>query len=242
MKKILLITSILFLAYSCTAQKAITGKLDYWPNGKTDVITIKDGPEKIGSVDEKGMITIPLKEDYLKKASKQKDTANTNSQKWEVATLTVWNVFACTNQKLELKNVDQPITKLSSYGVFDLADIEKKKKYGFFIAANSKKFAEAYTSYGQKNAEKGYAIDYYYVAESAQIKGICYTVKYTGNNDENFEIKKIYNLNFKKGWNIVKYQIEELHTAQDGKVYASTSSYETLENVPEDIQYIFFED
>ena len=55
-------------------------------------------------------------------------------------------------------------------------------------------------------------------------------------------MKMVYNLNLKKGWNIIQYQIEELYTAENGKTYASVSGYETLENLPENTQYIFFEE
>ena len=51
-----------------------------------------------------------------------------------------------------------------------------------------------------------------------------------------------YQLEFKKGWNLVQYEIAEIFTDKDGLTYALKTNYKTLDKLPEAIQYFYFED
>lgn len=240
MKYIFTLIIILSLT-SCSAQ-IFTGTLDKWEQKKAEVVTGLMKPKVIGTIDENGNFNISLPENYLEAKQKKIEEENSNSENWNSSLLTVKQVFNCYGDSLQVTNGDQYLTTLGTMSVFDLVNMKEKKKYGFFLAASSKTFAEAYASFGQKNAKQGFVVDYYYVSEPAMVKGTCLTVKYTGNNDENFEKKTDYNLNFKKGWNIVKYKIEEVYKSSSGKTYAKNISYSTCPEFPKNIVFAYFKD
>ena len=63
---------------------------------------------------------------------------------------------------------------------------------------------------------------------------------YALNQEESYMAKNIYELDFKPGWNIVKYEVLELFEDRDGKTYASMALWKTLDELPSDVQYIYF--
>ena len=52
--------------------------------------------------------------------------------------------------------------------------------------------------------------------------------------------KNICELNFKLVWNIVKYEVVEVFEDRDGKTYESVALWKTLDELPADVQYIYF--
>jgi len=240
MKKFTLFLSF-FAAYQILlAQEVFTGTLESWDMGKGDIVTGMREFMVIGSVDEEGVFTIPLDDDYLEKVKELIQKTNENSD-WKASLMSIQRAYGnCRDGDVELTNGEQPLMALSTMNTFMIGDLEKDKGYGHFMVASSPEFAESVASFGQKDAVKGYVLDWYYLEEPSTVEGTC-TIKTVAQNQEGVYNKKtVYDLNFEKGWNLVKYEYAKLYEDSEGKVYPAEIKYETIDEIPEDVQYPFF--
>lgn len=238
-----LITFITFTFTICSysmAQETLTGTLSSWNQGKADIIMGMTGePFAIGTLDESGVFSIPLTDDILVKTKKAMAEYNSGSSGGQFRLNTLEKAFSCWGgDSLKVENGDQHATTLATMGTMQIADLEQKKMYGDFMATNSEAFANYFTSFGQLDAVKGFYLNWYYLEEPASIKGQCADETYARNQKDSYQEIKAYNFNFKKGWNIVKSSVEETYTDSDGKTYASKWTYRTIDEVPEETQYI----
>ncbi len=243
MKKNASILFMTLLALSLSAQNAIKGSISDWNKGKGDVIVGMMEPTVIGSIDESGAFTIPLQPNFLDDVKKQIEEENKNSKNgWTSSLMTLEKVFGCYNDTLQVVNGDQPISKLTQMGAFRAVNIAEKKRLGYFFAANSQEFANTMMSVGSYNFQKGYYIDWYFVDEAGSVKGRCEEEAYALNQKEIYPRNTTYNVELKPGWNMVKYEITEIFTDNEGHTYPQETVYTTLDALPENTQYIFFED
>ena len=104
---------------------------------------------------------------------------------------------------------------------------------------SSREFITSYFSLGKKDFVTGYYIDFYYVNEDASVKGVCKTESYTLDMQNTFFLTHVYDIDLKKGWNIVKIAVTEVYEDQEGHVRPLSYEMITLEKLPEDVQFIF---
>jgi hypothetical protein len=237
----LFIVAILIGFFNCSAQEAISGKLSSWEHGPADVIMMMTGePFAIGTVDESGDFNIPLKDDILEKTKKAMAAQNESSSGGRFTSNPLNVAFSCDKgESLKIENGDQVPTTLATMGGFTVASLEKKKMFGSFMIASSEEFAEAFSSYGQKDALPGYYLNWYYLEEPASIKGTCALNEFSVSGKDKYQISTTYKLQFKKGWNLVKVSVNDTYTHSEGKVYSSKFSYNTIKEMPKDVQYVF---
>lgn len=242
--KSIYIVGALFLFFQVSfSQSVFKGTLDEWNGDTGEIIVGFMDPTIIGHVDNAGHFEIPLVLDYLEEAKKQVEDENKNSKDgWSTSLITLEKAFSCYTDSLSIQNGDKPIGKLSMMGVFTLVNMEKKKRFGSFMVASSKEFAESILDYAAYQVQKGYYLDWYFVDEDGSVNGNCTIDSYALNQEEMYTSVTHYNLQFKKGWNILKYEVTELFTDRDGHTYPQEVTYSVLEEVPDGTVYAFLLD
>jgi hypothetical protein len=197
----------------------------------------------MGSVETDGTFSIPLKEDYLTQVKMHMEENNKGSSAdWRSSLTRLNQAFGCSSGSLEIENGDQPVTGISTMGMFALGSMEEEKLYGYVIATSSDAFAKSIMNLMNYQFEPGYFVDWHYVEEAATIKGSCSLESYTLNQEELYGITQEYDLEFKPGWNVVQYEVREVFRDRDGKTYPSNERYSTLDKPPSDMKYVFIPD
>ena len=236
-------TLVLLLLFSVTlnAQEAVSGTIPGWTLGKGEVVTGLREPIVVGSVDEEGTFVIPLRPDFMETLKIQVDSDDPEkSGGWKSSLLSLRQVFSCYGEKLEVGNGNQPVTTMSSMGVFNLVNMSEKRRLGYLIASSSQDFARGLMDMGAFAFKKGYFLDWIYIDESGSVSGSCSTESYAVNQEEKYSRTTHYNISMKPGWNLVKYEILDLFSDRDGKTYPSEERFVSLEELPPDMEYIFF--
>lgn len=226
-----------------SAQEAISGNIPDWSLGEGEVIGGFRAPVIMGSVGSDGTFSIPLKENYLKELEMQIKAENAEpSADWSSALITLGRAFGCNSENLKSENADQPVSGVSTLGMFALGNMEEKKLYGYLLAASSENFAKSIKNLMNNEFKTGYFVDWYYVEKPATIKGTCSMESYAINQEEMYTSTQEYDLEFQPGWNMVKYEIETVFEDRDGKSYPQNERYTTLTKVPADMKFIFMPD
>jgi|GEM_PF-2663553 hypothetical protein len=244
MKNLLLITFIVLLSsLSCKAQEKVTGTLPGWENGTADVIMGFTKPFVIGSVNESGEFEIPLTDDILAKTKEGMEAHNSSSSSGKFGLNSLKKAFSCSDDSaLTVIGGDQQPVTLTTFGAISIGSMEKKKMYGSMMTANSRAFAEAFQSYGEKDAVKGFYMNWYFVEQPASVEGTCPVKAYALNQKDLYDKKLVYQLDFKKGWNAVKISLDEIYTDSDGKTYASKWTYQTVDEMPKETEFVYFKE
>jgi hypothetical protein len=241
MKKILTLMAVAFIGNAIYAQGAITGIIPEWSNGSGEVALVMMGPPKLlGTFDEQGRLEIPLPPDFLAQARKEVEEANASaSDGWKASLRTLGENYSCPGGDLEVAGGDQPISGFPAMGSFDLVSMEREERFGYLMAASSRDFAEGMEPY---KFIPGYFLEWHFVEEPASVRGTCSSDAYAMNAEELYTATMEYALDFKKGWNIVKYEILEVFTDREGNSYPKKEKYTVLGEMPADVQFIFMPD
>jgi hypothetical protein len=236
-----IVVATLFLLFSPAfyAQNSIQGTVANWSNGEVPLL-FDDyvSPEKItmGTITSDGNITIPLDDNYLSKmkeaAAKAKEKA---PQGWEMKFNTVESSFGCSDEGIAYENAATIFS-----GLPDLEAVSKDgtTPYGYLYCTNNPQLSTWLYNYGQGNIAKGYYLRWFFAEDNASVKGSCNMPTYTGNDDENYMDTTIYDLQLKKGWNIIKYAITETFTSQTGKITPAKTEITKIDAVPADAQWL----
>ena len=243
MKKLPIQIVVALLCSYGFSQGAIKGTIPEWSGGSGQVGVMSMGPpEIVGSFDPQGNVEIPLKPNALAEVKKQVEEANQGSSGgWSASIPTVAERYACAGegQEMEIEGGDQLITGLGGPMGFLLVNMEEKKRYGYLVIASSRDFVEAMEPY---TFETGYSLEWYYVDQEATVKGYCSMPSYAVNQEDLYTKTTTYDLQLKKGWNIVRYEIQEVYTDGEGNSYIMNESYTTLDAMPDGVRFVFLED
>jgi hypothetical protein len=238
MKRIIIYLFVLAACNIAQAQGDIQGIIQGWDLGKGRIMfydIMTDTEAKLGDVSPSGEFQIPLEADYLSKTQKLAEKAQSKAPKgFSISFKDVQSNFPCSNQEMEVVNGSTILTGLPEL----IATTSKGKEIGVLYAVSSSEMAAYLYSYAMDPAVKGYHLYWVYVEEAASVKGTCTINQYTGNNDEQFSNVIEYDLQLKKGWNIIQDEYAELFTAIDGRTYSSLLTMRTLEQIPDDLQWI----
>jgi hypothetical protein len=150
-------------------------------------------------------------------------------------------MYSCNDGDIIYNNENMELGGFGTIGGYNIANVEEKQMYGVVLPADSKEFAEWEMSFGQNNAVLGYTISFVYAEEDASAVGTCLTNSFT-KVTTSYKKTTNYNVQLTKGWNIVKYSIDELYEDKEGNLYPMVVSYNTLDNIPEDIEWHFIKD
>ncbi|MDW5290224.1 hypothetical protein [Formosa sp. PL04] len=228
-----------FMSLGCMAQNAIQGNIENWSNGEVPLIFndyISKAKINMGSISSNGEMIIPLDDDYLSNlkdaALKAKETA---PEGWKMKFNTVESVFGCGDEGIIYENASIIFTGLPD---LEALNDDESTSYGYIYCTNNTELSTWLFNYGQGNIAKGYYLRWFYAEDNASVKGTCDMPTYTGNADENYVDTTVYNLEIKKGWNIIKYAITETFISQEGKISPSKTEITTIDEVPIDALWL----
>lgn len=229
---------LLFITISC-AQNTYTGTIENWNNKQAEIILPTENPMVIGSISQKGNAIFSLNEDVtnaiLGTLQSEEENGNVRIQK-----STVSKAFYCNSEHVEVKNGDINIHKLASRGTFYAGNLANEEFFGQFRITSSQSFNDSYFALGKKDFVKGFYINFFYVEEAASVNGECKTESYTMDMKRIVEIVTMYNINLKKGWNMVKIEVKETYN-DGGKIRPLKTAMSTIEKLPKDARLILFE-
>ena len=222
-----------------SAQTTIEGKIKAYEGGAAEIILPVQNPKIIGQVETDGAFFVKLEEDAATEVTAAMDKANEESTNIRMVNQSVSRAFYCDSDDVKTLNGEQVIETITFRGNFFLGILEEQKAVGKLSLASSKAFVESYFSLGKKDFVTGYYIDFYYVEEDASVKGICKTKTYTLDMKDTFYMTHDYDVELKKGWNIVKIGVTEVYEDQEGRIRPLKFEMHTLTELPEDVEFIF---
>nr|MBI1232101.1 hypothetical protein [Cytophagales bacterium] len=221
------------------AQGTLSGIISDYTDGKGLIIShdIVTGKKYTwGTIDEKGVITIPLSATYLDDIKKMAAKAQKKAPRGFTLRLsTVENTFTCRYPDVEFENPDCVVSGLAN---LMLTDNKKKAENGRIYAVNNPLVANWLHQDQKGDVGLGYYLLFYFSEEKASAKGTCITAAYTSLGDENYDKFTLFDLEIEKGWNIVQYKIEEVFESKNGGVFPEVIKVSKLDNLPDDLTWV----
>jgi len=241
MKTIYLLVSlsILNLHHVAVAQGTLSGIISDYTEGNGLIISydiVTGDKHTWGTIDDKGMITVPLSATYLDEIKKMAAKAQKKAPRGFTLKLpTVEDSFTCRYPDLKFEN---PGCLVSGLPDLMLTDNKKKAENGRIYAVNNPLIAN-WLHHDQKgDIELGYYLMFYFAEEKASATGTCMVTNSTGLGEENYDKFTLYELELEKGWNIVQYEIKEIFESKNGGVLPEVIKVTKLENLPDDLTWV----
>lgn len=240
MKNNIIIILSIFLSFNLLiGQHEIRGKIKNYDGGPAEVIVPTESPRIIGTVDKKGKFKITLENDLASAITENQEKENAKSKNMRITNRKVFEAFYCGSEDVQTVNGEQELETVGWQGSFLLGVMKKQKPIGKLTLASSREFIDTYFDFGKKYFVPGYYINYMYVSEPSSVKGICKTKTYTLDMKSTFNMIHNYDIDLKKGWNMVKIEVIEVYTDQDGFVRPLKYSMKTINKLPEDVKFVF---
>ncbi|SMD44233.1 hypothetical protein SAMN00777080_2853 [Aquiflexum balticum DSM 16537] len=221
------------------AQQALKGKIIDYADGKGLIIShdIVTGYKYTwGTIDEEGMITVPLSDSFLDEIKKMAAKAQKKAPRGFTLKLpTVEDTFTCRYPDIEFEN---PQSLLSGLPDLILSDNKRKAENGKVYAVNNPLIANWLHRNQKGDVGLGYYLMFYFSEDKASAIGTCMTSNYTGLGDENFDKSMLYGLELEKGWNIVQYEIEKVFESKNGGFFPEVIKVTKLDNLPDDLTWV----
>ena len=239
-KSIILYMSIIFLIFhhQVKAQEIIAGSIDNWQKGEARIVLmdmfsgyIKD----LGKINKDGHLEIPLEKDFLSRIKEEmkKEQAKAH-ENHKLSLKTLEGKYSCLSGDLEYEN---PETNLSGLPKQFFIMQGKNEMLGILMPTSNPAIAESHAAFSSKSSGKGKYVEWVYFDKQAKVNGECYSNRFA--DSSTFKESHQFNLDFNKGWNLVQHEIQETFEDQSGKIHAKKIRWSTIEQVPEDIEWIF---
>jgi len=245
--KYLILIVNFFIVASMQAQLTIT--IENTQNQKLPVADILSADfmtgeiTKWGDIDENGNASFNLEYDYMEKLLQEAEQQQKDAPKgWTLSFHTVGSKHECSyssENTIEIENEDARMFGLPPFFVGDEAS---KTNHGTMYIASNRDVASWLDSYQMGNAAAGYYLEWIYVEKEASVKGNCSILTMTGHEDEEMTVTTTYDLNFEKGWNMLKYSIDEVFNSASGRVFLNKMSVSTSKFFDDDAQIFLFND
>ena len=234
--------TVLFIIMACTvscAQSTYNGTIENWQNNQADIVLPTEQPMIIGTVDPQGKVALHLSDSLTRKLIDLKKEIDEETGNVTFVGQSISRTFYCKPDQVTVVNGDIVPIKAGGRGSFYVGDIEAQKLYGQLRIVSSKAFNDSYFALGKKDFVEGYYIDFFYVDEDASVNGNCISESYTMDMKSTVELIVDYNINLKKGWNLVKIEVAETYV--DGeKIRPLKTTMKTIDDIPNDAKFILF--
>ena len=240
-KRIFTLLGFLFIVFTTSAQQAIEGQLKDYDLGKAQIINGMAGLIELGTINEDGTFVIPLNDGYKAQLTSAIEKKNAGRSNWKSSLPSVERSYGnCSTETVEITgNKEQTMISMSFGGMFSVANVEAEKMHGYLMFASDQEFADAFIAFGKFKVKEGYQLDWLYFDEAASVKGSCSLDSYAMNGEDTYTFSSEYDLEFKPGWNLVKYEILKVFTDSDGNEYIEQERSTVIEEMPADVQVCF---
>ncbi|GHA48432.1 hypothetical protein GCM10007103_31640 [Salinimicrobium marinum] len=222
------------------AQEKITGSIAGWQQGEAKIMFIdmfSGCMRELGSIDAEGNFEIPLEKDFFTsvKAAMQKEQEKA-AENGTISLKDLQGTFSCDKGKPEYINPETKLTSLPQHLM--VARVKGEKELlGMLSPVSNPVIAKWLLSYKQENTGKGKYFEWVYLEDEAAVKGSCYSHGFT--NNDVIEQHHEFDMDLKKGWNMVQHEILEIFEDEQGKIIPEQIEITTITEVPEDVQWIF---
>ncbi|MDC6353766.1 MULTISPECIES: hypothetical protein [unclassified Robiginitalea] len=233
----LIILSALFTGLIATAQGTFEGTLENWPHGRAQIILPTDSPVVIGKVEADGKVSITLGEALAQRISASREADDGSGIR--LVRSTVERAFYCRSDDVTSENGDLQLERATTRGGFYVGNLEEEELHGQIRLASSQAFGNSFFQLGKKDFVTGHYIEFYFAEADASVHGTCKTPTYTLDGKDVFDIIHEYTIDLKKGWNLVRVEVAETYTDQEGNVRPLKMVMKTVREVPVDTQFLF---
>lgn len=224
-------------------QTAINGKVDNYPGKANDILVNPFFPENLGKINVDGEFTASFDERYIKKLKNQiEELRKKGKANITRSTLKSFQTrFQCEDDAFSFTNGEEPYTELLATIGFMVGNLKSQQVDGVINIVNSKDFAKSQVFNPQNDPTVGFMLDWYYIEKPAKVEGNCTTRMSTGSGDETYDRNIRVALNFKPGWNLVKYDISKVFTGKAGDKFTQNASYSSIDSIPENVKFVYSE-
>ncbi len=221
-----------------TAQGTYKGALENWGHGQAQIILPTDPPVVIGTVEADGSVALTLGEELAARITGSREAADDNSG-IRLVRQSVERTFFCRGDEVVTANGDLLLERATTRGGFYMGNLEEEELFGQLRLTSSRAFGESFFELGKKDFVPGHYIEFYFAEENASVHGTCKTPTYTLDGKDVFDIIHEYAIDLKKGWNLVRMEVAETYTDQEGHVRPLKMVMKTVGEVPRDTQFLF---
>lgn len=241
-----LFLSLFLFAFSANAQLYVEGSILNW--NYNDALLVSEDfmtgkMDTWGTVSPNGEVQLVLEYDFMTILKEKAEAAKKDApQGWSLSFKTVADTFGSNSSYFSGDFVYENGNAIVA-GVPDLivGSEAKKEKYGMLYMANSPEMAKWLYNYQMGSINPGYYIQYFFVEKDAAVKGQVSILTGTNSGEEFDNVKQI-DLKLEEGWNIIKHEIAEVFTSNDGSTYPSKTIISREKLLPEDLQWIVLAD
>lgn len=225
MKKILLILTIVG-CIPAIVKSQNAGKIEVYNLGAKDLVVLPFGMGQkivVGKVDASGNLNFDWSSFDISKVQDAESNLGDFRNNFQAY---------CTKEIVENGSVEGvQMVKGGKLYVYNETFWE-----GALIAASSPELKDHLLDAFGKDAVKGKYLDWVYADREATYKGTCITVQsYMDAGD--IEKKRHFDLNLKKGWNLIIYEIRKVVPIENAAATAVDIQISTAEDYPEDINW-----
>ena len=246
MKRTILLLSLFFILSQniSVAQEIITAKIENWDysEGKVVSLNLFSGETRdFGEIDSSGTIKIPLQDDFLSKVREEmKEKEESNPDNVKISLKNLKGTYSCTTGDLTYSDENLSLTGLPK--MFFVTNA-KNDIIGLLMPVSNPAIAEHHASFGKESTGKGKYVQWVYFEDKARVSGKCSTTKfaYTDSTHTSFQENRHLDLNFKRGWNLVEHDIQEIFKDSSGKIYPKRINSHVVETMPKDVQWTFID-
>lgn len=237
---VLLLSCFLMFQHHTQAQEKVTGSINNWHEGEAKIMFIdmfSGYTREFGTIDANGNLEIPLQENFLSLVKEAMEKEQKKASENRVISLKdLQGTYSCDVGDLEYEN---PGTKLSSLPqhLMVVPVGGEKRILGILSPASDPAIAQWIASNKRESTKQGKYMEWVFLEEEARVNGECYSHTFT--NDDVIQEDYQYDLDLKKGWNLVQYEIQEIFEDSQGKTYPKRIEVTTITEVPEDVEWTF---
>lgn len=237
---VILLFSLFCFPHETEAQETITGSIDGWQQGEAEIVFMdmfSGYTKELGKIDADGNLEIPLEPNFLatiKEAMKKEQEKASENQVISLKDLE--GTYSCDVGELEYDNPETILTALPQQLMVAVTEGEKRM-LGMLSPVSNPAIAKWLLSYKQESTGKGKYLEWVYLEDEAVVKGDCYSHGFT--NNDVIQQDHHFDLDLKKGWNLVQHEIQETFEDEQGKLYPKEIEVTTITEVPEDIEWTF---
>lgn len=241
--KYLFIAIGLLFGQMTLSQTVVNGKIDNYTGKEADIIVNPFFPETVGEINPEGEFTARFDGSYYKRMEKRiEESQKKETGRMSFSTLKRFQTrFQCKDDTFSFSNSKQPYAELIASIGFIVGDLKNNGVNGIIKIVNSKSFDASQVFNHQNDPTTGYMLDWYYVEDAAEVDGNCTRRMSTGEGDETYDWNIKVDLDLQPGWNLVKYEVSNIFTGKAGDKFVQNASYSSIDNMPEDVKFIYLE-
>lgn len=197
-----------------------------------------------GAIDANGNASFTLEYDYMEQILVEAEKQQKDAPKgWTMSFHTVGSKHECSKYSNENTiEIENPDARMFGLPPFFVGEESTQTNQGTMYIASNSDVANWLDSYQMDNAAPGFYLEWVYVEKESSVKGSCNVLTMTGHEDEEVVISTVYDLNFKEGWNILVYSIDEVFNSASGRVFLTKMTISTSVFIPEGTQVFLLND